>query len=65
MKELRLYFIDVMVYVTLDVTLLYTQIGNKQGQHAAKEALGEFQAKNPNVKSSNELLIHLLLILSL
>ena len=38
------------------VTLLYTEIGNKQGQHAAKEEVGNFKQ---NVKSSSAFLIQL------
>ena len=45
--------------VTLDVTLLYTNIGNAQGLFAANEALESFRP-NPNVKPSNKPLIQLM-----
>ena len=45
--------------VTLDVTSLYTNIPNKGGLFAAKEALSDFRP-NPNVKPSNTSLLTLM-----
>ena len=45
--------------MTLDLTLLYTNTGNVQGLHAAKETLRDFRP-DPNIKHSTMSLVQLM-----